>query len=44
MESELEPTPLVRVEIRRELFISGTIQQIREYVATHLEAQAGGSA
>ena len=44
IERGVDPAQLVRVEIPRELFISGTVQQIREYVATHLEAQAGGSA
>ncbi|WP_447977012.1 hypothetical protein [Candidatus Nitrospira bockiana] len=39
----VDPGKLQRVEIPRELYISGTVQQIREYVATYLEAQAAGS-
>jgi hypothetical protein len=35
----VDPSQLVRVEIPRELFISGTIQDIREYVALHLDQQ-----
>jgi hypothetical protein len=34
---------LVKVEIPRELFVSGTVQQVREYVATYLEALETGS-
>lgn len=33
----IDPTRLVRIEIPREMFISGTIQDIREYVAIQLE-------
>lgn len=33
----IDPSRLVRVEIPRELFVSGTIQDIREYVALQLE-------
>jgi hypothetical protein len=33
----IDPSRLVRVEIPRELFVSGTIQDIREYVAIQLE-------
>jgi len=33
----IEPSRLVRVEIPREMFISGTIQDLREYVARQLE-------
>lgn len=35
---------LVKVEIPRELYISGTVQQVREYVASYLEALETGSA
>lgn len=35
---------LVRVEIPKDLFINGSIQQIREYVATYLESQEAGTA
>lgn len=39
----IDPSRLVRVEIPREMFITGTIQDIRKYVALHLEQrqQAG---
>ncbi len=33
----IDPSQLVRVEIPREMFVSGTIQDIREYVALRLE-------
>ena len=33
----IDPSRLVLVEIPREMFISGTIQDIREYVAIQLE-------
>jgi hypothetical protein len=33
----IDPLRLVRVEIPREMFITGTIQDIREYVAIQLE-------
>jgi hypothetical protein len=35
---------LVRVEIPKDLYTSGTVQQIREYVASYLESQETGSA
>jgi hypothetical protein len=35
----IDPSRLVRVDIPREMFISGTIQDIREYVALQLEQQ-----
>lgn len=40
----VDPAKLVRVEIPPELFISGTIQQIREYVAVYLETSHQGTA
>lgn len=33
----VDPSKLVRVEIPRELFIQGTVQEVREYVAAYLE-------
>ncbi len=33
----IDPSQLVRVEIPREMFVNGTIQDIREYVALRLE-------
>jgi hypothetical protein len=44
MQRGVDPATLTRVEIPRELFSSGTIQDIREYVATYLEAQQSGTA
>ena len=43
-ERGIDPATLTRVEIPRELFSTGTIQQIREYVALYLEAQQTGTA
>lgn len=34
----VDPSKLVRVEIPREMFISGTVQEVREYVALYLES------
>lgn len=44
MERGVNPATLTRVEIPRELFSTGTIQDIREYVANYLEAQHSGTA
>ncbi len=44
IERGVDPAKLVRVEIPRELYISGTVQQIREYVALYLESRESGSA
>jgi len=44
MERGVNPATLTRVEIPRELFSTGTIQDIREYVATYLEAHQTGTA
>jgi len=35
---------LVRVEIPKDLYVNGTVQQIREYVAGYLETRETGSA
>lgn len=43
-ERGVDPSKLVRVEIPRELYISGTVQEIREYVATYIEAMPRGTA
>ena len=40
----VDPATLTRIEIPRELYASGTVQQIREYVALYLEAQQTGTA
>jgi hypothetical protein len=39
IERGVDPAKLVTVEIPRELYVSGSVQQIREYVATYLESQ-----
>jgi hypothetical protein len=44
MERGVNPATLTRIEIPRELFVSGTVQQIREYVALYLESHHTGSA
>lgn len=38
-ERGIDPSRLVRVEIPREMFVSGSVQDIREYVAIQLEQQ-----
>lgn len=43
VERGVDPSKLVRMEIPRELYISGTVQEIREYVATLLEARTQGT-
>ena len=40
----VDPAKLVRIEIPREFFVSGSIQQIREYVAVYLENSHQGTA
>ena len=44
IERGVDPAQLHCVEVPRELYASGTVQQIREYVASYLEAQATGTA
>ena len=39
VERGVDPGQLVMVEIPRELYASGTVQELREYVATYLESQ-----
>ncbi|MCP9470603.1 MAG: hypothetical protein NNA31_11465 [Nitrospira sp.] len=43
IERGVDPSKLVRVEIPREMFVNGTVQQVREYVALYLEAHQGCS-
>ena len=45
-ERGVDPNQLVRVEIPRDLFVNGSVQDVREYVALYLEAhyQRAGSA
>jgi hypothetical protein len=44
IERGVDPATLTRVEIPRDLFVSGTIQEIREYVAVYLESHQSGTA
>jgi hypothetical protein len=44
VERGANPAKLVRIDIPRDLYANGTVQQIREYVATYLESQAEGLA
>ena len=44
VERGVDPAKLVRVEIPRELFVTGSVQQIREYVAVYLETNRQGTA
>lgn len=39
-----DPAKLTRVEIPKDLYISGTVQQVREYVATYLESRGAAQA
>lgn len=34
----IDPARLVRVEIPRDMFINGSVQDVREYVALYLES------
>jgi hypothetical protein len=44
IERGVDPATLTRVEIPREMFVNGTIQEIREYVAVYLESHHSGTA
>lgn len=44
VERGVDPAQLVEVEIPRELYVSGSVQEVREYVAIKLEAQETGNA
>jgi hypothetical protein len=44
IERGVDPGQLRCVEVPRELYATGTVQQIREYVASYLEAHATGTA
>lgn len=37
-ERGVDPSQLVKIEIPRELYANGTVQQLREYAATYLES------
>jgi hypothetical protein len=43
-ERGVDPAKLVRIEIPRDLFANGTIEQVREYVALYFEQQQAGTA
>jgi hypothetical protein len=38
VERGVDPSQLVKIEIPRELYANGTVQQLREYAATRLES------
>lgn len=38
VERGVDPSQLVTVEIPRDIYSTGTVQQLREYVATYLES------
>lgn len=38
VERGIDPSELVQVEIPRELYANGTVQQLREYAASYLES------
>ena len=44
VERGVDPSKLVRVQIPRQLYIAGTVQEIREYVANYIESMPQGSA
>lgn len=44
MERGVDPAKLVRVDVPRQLYISGTVQEVREFVANYIEAMPRGSA
>lgn len=44
VERGVDPAKLVRVDVPRDLYISGTVQEVREFVANYIEAIPRGSA
>lgn len=44
VERGVDPAKLVRVDVPRDLYISGTVQEVREFVANYIEAMPRGSA
>jgi hypothetical protein len=40
----IDPSKLIRVEVPRELYTTGSVQEIREYVANYIESLTSGSA
>jgi hypothetical protein len=44
IERGVDPATLTRVEIPRDLFVRGTVQELREYVALYLESHHSGTA
>ncbi|MEE8241072.1 MAG: hypothetical protein V3R16_07380 [Nitrospirales bacterium] len=43
VERGADPSKLMTVEVPRDLWTNGTIQEVGEYVATRLETQEGNS-
>jgi hypothetical protein len=44
LDQGIDPSKLVRIDVPRELYSTGTVQEIREYVANYIESLASGSA
>jgi hypothetical protein len=44
LDQGVDPSKLVRVEVPRELYTTGSVQEIREYVANYIESLTSGSA
>jgi hypothetical protein len=44
LERGVDPAQLRKIDIPKKLYVSGTVQEIREYVATLLETETSGSA
>lgn len=44
IERGVDPATLTRVEIPQDLFVRGTVQELREYVAIYLESHHSGTA
>ena len=43
LERGVDPAQLRKIDIPKTLYANGTVQEIREYVATLLEAETSGS-
>ncbi|HNP31280.1 MAG TPA: hypothetical protein PKK23_19695 [Nitrospirales bacterium] len=43
VERGVDPSQLVKIEIPRDLYATGTVQQLREYAATCLESLDDGA-
>jgi hypothetical protein len=43
LDQGIDPSKLIRVDVPRELYSTGSVQEIREYVANYIESLASGS-